>query len=141
VILVYVSGLRYYSPSLGRWVSLDPMGEKDGDNLLCFLLNNPLTRVDPFGLASWEACKASAKFSIKINKQAEEGGRGNIDAVITIYLNRDDCDCICEHPTLKQRARYGMLRVDLFWSDTEYGHYCINRDWFDDPIVHAVMWL
>jgi|YelNatPaOPRAMG01_1025707.scaffolds.fasta_scaffold00311_3 RHS repeat-associated protein len=47
--LVYY-GYRYYSPALGRWISQDPVGESDGNNLYAALINNPLTRADPFGL-------------------------------------------------------------------------------------------
>ncbi len=71
--LVYY-GYRYYSPSLGRWLSRDPMGEYSFElsrqvaakncnllqpdaaqvaasaNLYCFVGNNPINSTDPFGL-------------------------------------------------------------------------------------------
>jgi RHS repeat-associated protein len=43
-------GYRYYSPSLGRWWSRDPMGERGGVNLACFAKNSPLRYWDGFGL-------------------------------------------------------------------------------------------
>jgi RHS repeat-associated protein len=52
-----VSGLyhfrnRDYSPTLGRWVTLDPIGLGGGDiNYYRALGNEPITWVDPFGLA------------------------------------------------------------------------------------------
>jgi RHS repeat-associated protein len=51
-----VSGLyhfrrRDYSPTLGRWVSLDPLGYDAGDvNLFRYVANNPVIRTDPWGL-------------------------------------------------------------------------------------------
>ena len=46
--LVYY-GYRYYSPSLGRWISKDPIEENGGQNLYGFTDNNPLNRVDTDG--------------------------------------------------------------------------------------------
>jgi RHS repeat-associated protein len=40
---------RYFSAVLGRWLSRDPEGEHVGNNLLCFVGNNPITSIDPFG--------------------------------------------------------------------------------------------
>ena len=47
-----LSGLRYYNPELGRWVSRDPIGETGGRNLSAFVRNRPLNRTDPLGLDS-----------------------------------------------------------------------------------------
>ena len=43
-------GYRYYSPALGRWLSLDPIAEKGGINLYAYVGNNPIMRSDPYGL-------------------------------------------------------------------------------------------
>jgi len=42
---------RVYQPSTGRWVSIDPIGERGGLNLYGFVGNNPASRVDPLGLS------------------------------------------------------------------------------------------
>ena len=44
-----VSGLRYYSPELGRWVSRDPIGERGGVNQHLFVLNSPVSKYDLLG--------------------------------------------------------------------------------------------
>ena len=41
---------RYYIPWLGRWLSADPIGIKDGTNLYRFSRNNPLNLIDTNGL-------------------------------------------------------------------------------------------
>jgi uncharacterized protein RhaS with RHS repeats len=46
-----VSGLRYYSPEEGRWLSRDPIGERGGIPLYGFAGNGSVNRVDPLGLA------------------------------------------------------------------------------------------
>lgn len=50
--LVYMNA-RWYSPELGRFMSKDPA--RDGVNWFAFVGNNPLTFVDPTGLADIEA--------------------------------------------------------------------------------------
>ncbi len=49
--LIYF-GYRYYSPETGRWITPDPLGSIDGPNLYAYALNNPMSYVDYFGLAS-----------------------------------------------------------------------------------------
>jgi RHS repeat-associated protein len=47
--LVYY-GFRFYSPTLGRWLSRDPIGETGGINLYSLSRNEPVSRVDYLGL-------------------------------------------------------------------------------------------
>jgi RHS repeat-associated protein len=47
--LYYYRG-RYYSPSLQRFISEDPIGIAGGINLYAYVNNNPITYRDPFGL-------------------------------------------------------------------------------------------
>ncbi|WP_223855223.1 RHS repeat-associated core domain-containing protein [Ralstonia solanacearum] len=48
---MYLTLFRAYDPGTGRWVSRDPIGEQGGFNLYGYVAGNPLTYVDPFGLA------------------------------------------------------------------------------------------
>ena len=50
---LYYYGYRYYSPSLGRWISRDPIEEEGGNNLYGFLANSCLCCLDPFGLKTY----------------------------------------------------------------------------------------
>jgi RHS repeat-associated protein len=43
-------GYRFYSPSMGRWSTRDPLGELGGTNLYTYALNSPVNFSDPFGL-------------------------------------------------------------------------------------------
>ena len=47
---LYDYGLRFYSPSMGRWLNRDPLGEEGGINLYAAMGNNPVNSVDEYGL-------------------------------------------------------------------------------------------
>ena len=47
---LYLTLNRAYSPTLGRWINRDPIGEKGGVNLYAYVGNNPISRNDPTGL-------------------------------------------------------------------------------------------
>jgi len=50
---LYFYRARYYDPKLGRFPNVDPIGFEGGDvNLYAYVGNNPIKRVDPWGLAS-----------------------------------------------------------------------------------------
>jgi RHS repeat-associated protein len=51
---LFFFGLRFYDPTLGRWLTPDPAGFADGANLYVYAQNNPLNRLDLFGLFSEE---------------------------------------------------------------------------------------
>ncbi len=44
---------RYYDPETGRYISADPIGLAGGMNLYAYVENNPVNRIDPFGLATY----------------------------------------------------------------------------------------
>jgi len=48
--LIYF-GRRYYDSEDGRWLTCDPQGFTDGLNLYAFVLNDPLIKVDLYGLS------------------------------------------------------------------------------------------
>ncbi|HZM02079.1 MAG TPA: RHS repeat-associated core domain-containing protein [Candidatus Saccharimonadales bacterium] len=49
-------GYRYYCPSTGRWLSRDPISEKGGPNVYCFVQNGPENAVDLLGLCDDGVC-------------------------------------------------------------------------------------
>jgi RHS repeat-associated protein len=51
---LYYFGYRFYDPSLQRWINRDPTGEAGGLNLYEFVSNDPVSKIDPFGLSTEE---------------------------------------------------------------------------------------
>lgn len=58
-------GRRYYSPNIGRWVTPDPIGFDAGPNLYAYVNNNPLTRIDPYGLVPGDGYRQSCEAPIR----------------------------------------------------------------------------
>ena len=55
---------RFYDPSMGRFVSPDPLGTVDGSNLYAFVGNAPLLFADPFGLEAGAIAQTALGLSI-----------------------------------------------------------------------------
>ena len=49
---LYYFGYRYYAHWIGGWISPDPLGPEDSENLYLYVQNNPINIVDPNGLQS-----------------------------------------------------------------------------------------
>jgi RHS repeat-associated protein len=47
---LYYFGFRYYSPEVGRWTQRDPVGIEDGVNLYPYVADEPVSRIDAWGL-------------------------------------------------------------------------------------------
>jgi len=63
-------GRRFYSPSLGRWTSRDPIGEDGGWNTLGFVGNSPPNSTDGLGLCYLQIVRGS------LPAEAEPGAGG-----------------------------------------------------------------
>jgi RHS repeat-associated protein len=53
-------GRRYYAPTVGRFLTPDPIGFTDGPNLYAYVHNCPLILIDPYGLLTMEDAKEGA---------------------------------------------------------------------------------
>ena len=49
----YYERARWYSPSLGTWISQDPLSYVNGANTYQFVMGNPVGATDPSGLWHW----------------------------------------------------------------------------------------
>ena len=71
---------RYYSPSSGRWLSRDPLDEKGGINLLCFVKNSPIITFDSLGKSSGTLGDTDAAMSEGESVSAD--GAGAADGIL-----------------------------------------------------------
>jgi hypothetical protein len=80
-----VSGLRYYNPTQGRWLSKDPIEENGGANLYAMAENNTINQADCFGLKS-------IIFNLFWDKTVKEEVQSLIDDIKMQMLKKiDDC--------------------------------------------------
>ncbi|PIE74498.1 MAG: hypothetical protein CSA18_04770 [Deltaproteobacteria bacterium] len=69
---LYYYGKRYYSPSMGRWASRDPIEEEDGQNLYVMLRNNPVNHWDFIGLLVFGAYDIDSKNLVITDEDTHE---------------------------------------------------------------------
>jgi RHS repeat-associated protein len=65
---------RYYSPTLHRFISEDPLGPVGGRNYYRYVQNNPLTLTDPTGLFAGTLAARGLNFALRSGLASEEIG-------------------------------------------------------------------
>ena len=65
---VQISGYRFYSPRLGRWLNRDPIRERGGLNVYGFVGNDPVRRIDFLGMADAEQVLALLRSVLSARK-------------------------------------------------------------------------
>jgi RHS repeat-associated protein len=88
-------GARIHSPSIGRWLSVDPLAEKSPNiSPYAFVSNNPINRIDPDGkqdypfqylfralggIAGWLAKKTESNIFVSLSANFKASGGTNKD--------------------------------------------------------------
>lgn len=81
-------GRRYYDPVTARWISPDPIGFEGGPNLYAYVLNNPLSHIDLYGLIAQSASLQHFRSSIVfLSKPPIRGGMSLINSGRNIARN------------------------------------------------------
>ncbi len=79
----YYYGARYYDPVLSRWLSVDPLAEKNAGAVpYNFTLNNPIILIDPLGLDTLDVTRKDNKW-VFTNYQEADG-----DDVIRVHVGK-----------------------------------------------------
>jgi RHS repeat-associated protein len=101
--LLYV-GYRFFSPLTGRWLRRDPAQERYEANLYRFVANNPISFIDPWGLApSFSSDFGKCKLYARVNWTVT-------------FLQPRNLDNIRKIPDEKARSE---ILSNLSWSDEE----------------------
>jgi RHS repeat-associated protein len=66
---------RIYSPTLGRFLQVDPIGYDDQVNLYAYVANDPVNATDPTGAITLPAARTGTRIRPQMERYA--GGRGN----------------------------------------------------------------
>ncbi|HUT91467.1 MAG TPA: RHS repeat-associated core domain-containing protein [Thermoguttaceae bacterium] len=80
---------RMYHPTLGRWLSRDPIGYADGMSLYAYVSSSPPTRLDPLGLSLFDTLvpydkpeKIRKQLGVTIVDPSERVGAGEIKGIV-----------------------------------------------------------
>jgi RHS repeat-associated protein len=97
----YNYGYRYYNDSTGRWISRDPIGERDGNNLYEFGRNNAVVWPDRFGLEIVDFDPPEPESIMPTESKDGKDGRSG-----TFFPEKDKkCSCKCECPKRGEKGK------------------------------------
>jgi hypothetical protein len=135
-ILTVGIGHRFYNPSLGRWVSRDPIGERGGTGLYALLANDPITAIDPFGHQSMKVPGFVPRAKLRELRCTYEGSPclfnifGGIDASLERGFEEEMLPVDDQHEKRNVglgRTRIGAL-LQVVWTQTSKDPCSCCRD-------------
>ena len=80
---LFLAPYRAYNPTIGRWLSRDPIGYRGGLNLYAYVKNDPTNLLDPLGLRYYDCCETQ-KF---LEKAYNDATAGPISGLLNLAYN------------------------------------------------------
>ncbi len=130
--------MRYYSASLGKWMSRDLYGEKGGLDLYCYASNNPISVIDPFGMWTFHAHCGCLTASLG-------PGLDHSDVPSSSYLellfkaDKKQCKCVCCEEVKFIQIYYAVITGGwnsigtIIFGNVTFGSWTLDADKGKEP--------
>ena len=104
---MYYNWNRYYDPTIGRYITSDPIGLDGGINTFGYVAANPLMYSDPNGLVTWTGSIEFAQGGIKIPRVPST--KVNVFNIVDITLESECVNGEKMRVTLHDRSPKGNV--------------------------------
>jgi RHS repeat-associated protein len=110
-------GYRFYNPSMGRWLSRDPVAERGGLNTFAFAGGAPTCNIDYLGLAfNW----IDPDLRLVLHPRGQRYGETGWKYFSPTATPLRDSRCPCDRPNLLLIG--GAARVEGWYTAAAYSH-------------------
>ena len=119
---------RYLHPTLGRWLTRDPIGYEDGNNLYRYVGNNPIQLIDVFGLGC-----CCLKEPLKVHKSfIHDGTQAKVFVVMHAIFDgtKKNCDANCCE--FRQEVKGRMVLNGKYEPTLSNGTILSSKTYHDD---------
>lgn len=125
---LYDNGHRQYDPSTGRYLTPDPMGTVDGLNPYLYVGNDPLNKIDPYGLYQTDMHYYVTYFlAIAAGIDSDNARRIALGAQ---FIDTNDNTS----PYDDEAGAMVSLYKNFTTERLEYYHFANNRFFYEDPL-------
>lgn len=120
---LYDHGARLFDPTIGRWISVDPMAHlREWVSPYNFVQNNPLNRIDPDGAFDWVVNRETNEYTWMDNvTSASDTPEGYS------YVGAKDSDILRDLGVAFKLPGQESNRVGYVAMDVEQGRYAANH--------------
>jgi RHS repeat-associated protein len=116
---LYFYRARYYDPSIGRFISEDPIGLAGGVNLYAYAQNDPVSMYDPLGLSGEDSSSKLSQITATLQRLLDLLPK---DPECLKFLCRNNGNPIQTLQDLLQLGAYGVSSIQPAWNNAQTGY-------------------